>query len=468
MDEENIVQLNEENKDELVLCVKRGSGDNIDNYIMKPGEIAFDKTNCFLKINNKDTNMKFSEVPLLRAESASDLTVSQLEDGTNYLTIGSEGAKFNGHLLPTVENYEGYWALKTPTGEVPAYLRTGTYGLIPYSADGGGAIGTSGWRFSSGYINDIYGNLHGNASTASTADTASKAMSVYGDYTGNGGFQGPSYIGTHNVRFNMMDRFEGLHYFDGYADVMMMNAYSWSDVPYATALAIQKNGGVPRAWIASGGNSSVWGGSAELITSANIGSQSVNYATGAGNADNLDGYNSSAFAFVGNPNNLMHSGNEFTYASPGFSGGIWHNYRTSDWNTNGNITAYYFGNGATSYSNVTLYAGYFSGRSGDSVRVYRQQVRTGAYYIPNYTCNTAAGTNYYGDVSVSISFGDSMYGYLPSRPNTVILQVLDGTTGVIQIEPVSWDHTGIWTIRIHRANAQTNVSGFYITWLAMA
>ena len=459
MDEENILQLSNVIDDELTLCIKRGSGDNINNYIMKPGEIAFDKTNCFLKINNKDTDMKFSEVPLLRAENASDLIVSQLEDGTNYLTIGSEGAKFNGHLLPTVENYEGYWALKTPTGEVPAYLRTGTYGLIPYSADGGGAIGTSEWRFSSGYINDIYGNLHGNASTASTADTASKALSVFGDYTGKGGFQGPSYVGTYNVRFNMMDRFEGLHYFDGYADVMMMNAYSWSDVPYATALAIQKNGGVPRAWIASGGNSSVWGGSAELITTANIGSQSVNYATSAGNADSLGGHGASWYAWVQAPNDLMHSGNEFTYASPGFSGDIWHNYRTSDWNTNGNIEAYYFGNGKGSTAGVTLYADNFSG-SASKVNGYT--IRTGYITVPTYSTTGSNGYNYYGDVNVS----NGNWEDFPGTPR-VYLQVADTTVGVIAVEPISWDYSGIWSIRVHRAKEGTNVPGFSVYYLAI-
>ncbi len=296
-----------------------------------------------------------------------------------------------------------------------------------------------------------------------------RAYSVLGQYdtwtnsTGYGGKQPPSYVGANNVRCNMMDGFQGTSSSSlPLMDVLLMNAYGWSDVPYATAFGVQKTHGVPRAWIAAGKNGDSWGGVTELITTNNIGSQTVN------NANNFGGHSPNYFASNGNPNNLLHSGNEFTYASDGFSGGIWHNYRTAGWNTNGNITAYYFGDGACNYSGVTLCAGYFTGRSEDSVRVYRQQVRTGAYYVPNYTCNTAAGTNYYGDVSVSINFSDPTYGYLPSRPNTVILQVLDGTTGVIQIEPVSWDYTGIWTIRIHRANAVTNVSGFYITWFAMA
>ena len=113
-----------------------------------------------------------------------------------------------------------------------------------------------------------------------------KAATLAGDYTGNGGQQPPSYVVTSAVRCNMMSGFVGTTTtsFSSYADVLMMNAYNWSDVPYATALAIQKTSGVPRAWIAAGGNTSAWGGATELITSNNIGSQSVNYATSAGSA----------------------------------------------------------------------------------------------------------------------------------------------------------------------------------------
>ena len=118
------------------------------------------------------------------------------------------------------------------------------------------------------------------AAAASHGHTA-----LTGTYTGNGGNQPPSYVGANAVKCNMMDGFVGTSTsFASYADVLMMNAYSWSDVPYATAIAIQKTNGVPRAWIASGGNTSKWAGSTEIITANNIGSQSVNYANSAGSA----------------------------------------------------------------------------------------------------------------------------------------------------------------------------------------
>ena len=45
------------------------------------------------------------------------------------------------------------------------------------------------------------------------------------------------------------------------------------------------------------------------------------------------------------PNNLIHTGNEFTFAAPQFSNDIWLNYRTASGNTDGNIGTYLFGNG---------------------------------------------------------------------------------------------------------------------------
>lgn len=71
---------------------------------------------------------------------------------------------------------------------------------------------------------------------------------------------------------------------------------------------------------------------------------SVSYATNAGDAHTVDGEHASAFAHIGAHNNLIASGNEFTFASSGFSGDIWINYRTAG-GSNGNITNYILGNG---------------------------------------------------------------------------------------------------------------------------
>ena len=51
------------------------------------------------------------------------------------------------------------------------------------------------------------------------------------------------------------------------------------------------------------------------------------------------------YACLKSPNNLIHAGNEFTFAAPQFSNDIWLNYRTASGNTDGNIGTYLFGNG---------------------------------------------------------------------------------------------------------------------------
>lgn len=52
-----------------------------------------------------------------------------------------------------------------------------------------------------------------------------------------------------------------------------------------------------------------------------------------------------SYARLQSPNNLIHTGNEFTFAAPQFSNDIWLNYRTASGNLDGNIGAYLFGNG---------------------------------------------------------------------------------------------------------------------------
>ena len=120
-------------------------------------------------------------------------------------------------------------------------------------------------------------HFYGNADYANTsgwANGANKANEMGAAYTGSGGAVGPNHTGAYTVKCHMMNQFKGTEVWfsgTGYADVLMMNAYDWADVPYATALAIAKTNGTPRAWIASGGNSDNWAGATEVVTGNNIG-----------------------------------------------------------------------------------------------------------------------------------------------------------------------------------------------------
>lgn len=56
--------------------------------------------------------------------------------------------------------------------------------------------------------------------------------------------------------------------------------------------------------------------------------------------------------------NLLASGNEFTFVGSGYSGSIWFNYRTAG-GTNGNITEYFFGNGKGGSLGTAIHSGNF-------------------------------------------------------------------------------------------------------------
>lgn len=85
-------------------------------------------------------------------------------------------------------------------------------------------------------------------------------------------------------------------------------------------------------------------------------------ATNAGNADTVDNEHASAFAHIGAHNNLMASGNEFTFASSGFSGNVYINYRTAG-GYNGNITGYDFYNGAGGLLGMAIHTGNYNSYS---------------------------------------------------------------------------------------------------------
>ena len=128
--------------------------------------------------------------------------------------------------------------------------------------------------------NVFNGNLHG------TADVSVAANTVIGSYTGNGGGFLPNHFGKERVGFLMSSDLGGT-----YKNWLIMDNYGSDDVGGATALGLDRQQN--RAYIMrSNADRQSWAESAELITSANISSQSVtqaDHATNATNADTLGG-----------------------------------------------------------------------------------------------------------------------------------------------------------------------------------
>lgn len=173
--------------------------------------------------------------------------------------VANNEIRFNKNGYSTNEIWLGYcWADGSTSPHIHKYIfgDMSSGGLANITANE--FIGSIAW-----------GNVSGKPSTYPPATHSHNY--IVGQYTGSGGRVPPSYVGANAVKCNMMNGFEGLNTpnLDGYMDVLMMNAYYWNDVPYATALGIKKGNGGVRAWIANGGNTSSWSQVAELLTSAN-------------------------------------------------------------------------------------------------------------------------------------------------------------------------------------------------------
>lgn len=326
------------------------------------------------------------------------------------------GGTMTGPVTITYNSYPGLTIHNnTTSGESSIYIKNNTagwaLGVNPWSQGAGvfaigqySGTGSSNWRFkidNNGYCyTSSYLNLGGghekNASSptyvwgsnssdnylrsyqtgslsvnyANSAGSASYAHYLPTKYDGGQQTNPQKYfnngIGLRVAMTGMSSK--GTSY---WSDTLWINGYSGGDVPNMCALHFNRDG-TPRAFISAQSNQSTsYGTFYELITGYNIGDQSVNYATSAGSAgdaNTLDGYDSSAFAKIGTYNNLTHSGNEFTFASSAFSGDMWINYRTASGSLDGAITGYYFGDGkGGNLAKIT--AGNFSGNSNSASKL---------------------------------------------------------------------------------------------------
>lgn len=102
-------------------------------------------------------------------------------------------------------------------------------------------------------------NGTGNVSiTATVANDSHEHNWIRASYNGSGGDVPPNYIGTQRLMCKMMSTNpESANAGNGYCDWILMNAYTWSDVPYATAIGVKKASSASdlRAYIMSGPNS---------------------------------------------------------------------------------------------------------------------------------------------------------------------------------------------------------------------
>ena len=121
---------------------------------------------------------------------------------------------------------------------------------------------------------------------AGSASAGGPATNVVGTYSGNGGQLTPSAVGSATVRFVMMNNPKGLSGFPTYADCLLMDTYSGSDVPWSTGLGIVKQDAAPRMFLFNGakGNTTTWKNINEVLTTSNYSSYA---ATSGHNHDSV-------------------------------------------------------------------------------------------------------------------------------------------------------------------------------------
>lgn len=192
---------------------------------------------------------------------------------------------------------------------------------------------------------------------------------IVGKYTGSGGVIAPGSIGTYKLQCNMMYT-NAESSGGGYCDWILMNAYSWSDAPYATAIGVVK-AATPSAYIMSGPNStdkSTWVRK-KLATTDEIPTRTSDLTNNSGflTSSSLSGYatqswvTSQNYAIRKSDNVLIAHSNEFNFTDSSNTS-IAINYRGgSGSNTSAAINNYTFYNGQNSKSGVKVEAETFVG-----------------------------------------------------------------------------------------------------------
>lgn len=277
-------------------------------------------------------------------------------NAVNNLKIYTDKVTFGNKTLATVD--------QIPTIPSISITTSGSGSVVTgISASGHTLTVTKGSASVSVSWNDITGKPSSFPPSAHTHEY------IVGKYTGSGGVIAPGSIGTNKLQCNMM-YVNAESSGGGYCDWILMNAYSWSDVPYATAIGVVK-AATPSAYIMSGPNStdkSTWVRK-KLATTDEIPTRTSDLTNNSGflTSSSLSGYatqswvNNKNYAVQASGNNLIVNSNEFNFANTNTTG-IYINYRSGvSGNTTNPITEYKFCNGQGSNSGVKITAETFVG-----------------------------------------------------------------------------------------------------------
>lgn len=275
---------------------------------------------------------------------------------TNSFKVYTDKVTFGNKTLATVD--------QIPTIPSISITTSGSGNVVTgISASGHTLTVTKGSASVSVSWNDITGKPSSFTPSAHTHEY------IVGKYTGSGGVIAPGSIGTYKLQCNMMHT-NAESSGGGYCDWILMNAYSWSDVPYATAIGVVK-AATPSAYIMSGPNStdkSTWVRK-KLATTDEIPTRTSDLTNNSGflTSSSLSGYatqswvTSQNYAIRKSDNVLIAHSNEFNFTDSSNTS-IAINYRGgSGSNTSAAINNYTFYNGQNSKSGVKVEAETFVG-----------------------------------------------------------------------------------------------------------
>lgn len=124
---------------------------------------------------------------------------------TDQSLSAAQGKWLNENKLNAI-NTNGYWGMATPSGNSGDWIRTTSAGIIPYQPGDINSshcgLGTSSWYFNYAYITTVYGNLSGNASTASKLATA-RNIALGGLSSGSANFDGSGNVTINNLGYGV-------------------------------------------------------------------------------------------------------------------------------------------------------------------------------------------------------------------------------------------------------------------------
>lgn len=256
-----------------------GSNDGSNCYVWNPSNFS---VNYATSAGNADT-LDGNHASAFAAASHTHIDTFSISNGINYVGLSFRDAELskiaNEKYIECWDGAGGWWNWKANK-----WIKVG-------SDDSYVLLGGGGHKLES--------NL-----SVSSASTATKASYLPTKYDG-GDKPNPQYYFNQDIGVRVaMTRYANIGGTTAWFDTLWINGYAGNDVPNMVALTTIRNGS-PRAFLSAQSNrSTTYGTYYEIISSYNIGSQSVKYATSAGNADTIDNYHANnLFTVLSNSNN---------------------------------------------------------------------------------------------------------------------------------------------------------------------